>query len=178
LPADRPDPAPHLAPGVPAGDDRTLEALLAAHRAPCTIQQLAGALEWTLDRVLAAAARLEARLANTGQTLDRHGHHTLALRTRANLIPHGAKGRCHRQAPGPIDVAAARALYHILTATRRERTWEDLAAPDETDAAQRLLAAGLIEQHGSALQPTARCDATFSCSRRWEPPRLSAVYGR
>jgi chromosome segregation and condensation protein ScpB len=178
LPADLPDPAPHLACGVPAGDDRALEALLAEHGEPCTLRQLAGALEWTLDRVLAAAARLEARLANTGQALERHGHHTLALRARANLIPHGATGRCHRQAPGPIDIASARVLYHILTANRIERTWEDLAAPDETDAAKRLLAAGLIEEHGSALQPTARCDATFNCSRRWEPPRLSALYGR
>jgi hypothetical protein len=42
---------------------------------------------------------------------------------------------------------------------------------------QRLLAAGLIEERGSALQPTARCDATFNYSRRWEPPRLSALYG-
>jgi len=28
-------------------------------------------------------------------------------------------------------------LYRILTATRRERTCEDLADPNETDAAQR-----------------------------------------
>jgi hypothetical protein len=42
----------------------------------------------------------------------------------------------------------------------------------------RHLAAGLIEEHGSALQPTARCDATFNYSRHWEPPRLSALYGR
>jgi hypothetical protein len=142
------------------------------------LQQLAGALEWTLDRVLAAAARLETRLANTGQTLERHGHHTLALRARTNLIPHGAKGRCHRQAPGPIDLAAARVLYRVLTANRQQRTWDDLATADEIDAVQRLIAAGLIEEYGFALQPTARCDATFDYSRRWEPPRLSALYGR
>jgi hypothetical protein len=47
----------------------------------------------------------------------------------------------------------------------------------EVDAAQRLLAAGLIEEHG-ALQPTARCYATFSYGRRWEPPRLIAIYSR
>jgi hypothetical protein len=40
------------------------------------------------------------------------------------------------------------------------------------DPAQRLIAAGLIEEYGFALQPTARCDATF------EPPRLCALYGR
>jgi chromosome segregation and condensation protein ScpB len=177
LPSNPADPTLRLAHDAPAGDDRTLEALLADHRDPCTIQQLAGALEWTLDRVLAAAARLETRLANTGQTLECHGHHTLAMRARTNAIPHGAKGRCHRQAPGPIDVATARVLYHILTANRIERTWEDLTEPDETDAAQRLIAAGLIEQHGSALQPTARCYATFNYSHRWEPPRLSALYG-
>jgi hypothetical protein len=178
LTSDPVDPAPDLVRGVPAGDDRALEALLAEHRDPCTIQHLAGALEWTLDRVLAAADRLDERLANTGQTLERHGHHTLALRSRARLIPHGAKGRCHRQAPGAIDIVAARVLYHILTANRIERTWQDLAEPDETDAAQQLLAAGLIEEHGSALQPTARCYATFNYSRRWEPPYLSALYSR
>jgi hypothetical protein len=178
LPADRPDAAPNLARAAPAGDDRALEALLADHRDPCTLQQLAVALEWTLDRVLAAAARLEARLANTGQTLERHGHHTLALRARTNLIPAGAKGRCHRQSSGPIDLATARMLYRVLTATRAQRTWEDLASPDETAAAERLMAAGLIEQYGSALQATPRCDATFSYTSRWEPPRLSALYGR
>lgn len=34
-----------------------------------------------------------------------------------------------------------------------------------------------IEEHGSALQPTARCDAAFDYGRRWEPPRLSALHG-
>lgn len=177
MPADPSNAATLVGGGVPANDDRELEALLADHREPCTLQQLAGALEWTLDRVLAAAARLEARLANTGQTLERHGHHTLALRARAHLIPSGAQGRCHRQAPGAIDIATARVLHRILTAGRSERTWRDLATPEETDAAKRLIAAGLIEQRGFALQATPRCDATFDYSNRWEPPRLSALYG-
>jgi hypothetical protein len=34
-----------------------------------------------------------------------------------------------------------------------------------------------IEEHGSALQPSARCDAAFDYGRRWEPPRLSALHG-
>jgi hypothetical protein len=37
---------------------------------------------------------------------------------------------------------------------------------------------GLIEEYGFRLQRTARCDATFNRSRRWELPRLSALYGR
>lgn len=178
MPSDLADPAPRLACGVPAGDDRVLEALLADDRDPCTLRQLAGALEWTLDRVLAAATRLEARLPNTGQTLERHGHHTLAVRARTHLIPAGAKGRCRRQASGPVDIATASVLYRVLTVDRRARTWENLAAPDEVDAAHRLIAAGLIEEYGFALQPTARCDATFDYCHRWEPPRLSALYDR
>jgi hypothetical protein len=35
----------------------------------------------------------------------------------------------------------------------------------------------LIEEDGFALEPTARCDATFDYSRCWEPPYLSALYG-
>jgi hypothetical protein len=163
---------------APAGDDRVLEALLANHRDPCTLQQLAGALEWTLDRVLGAAARLEARLANTGQTLERHGHHTLALRARTRLIPHDAKARCHRQTPGPIDTATARILHRVLTANRDERARDELADPEEVDAAQRLIAAGLIEDYGGALQATRRCDATFGYTSRLESPRLSALYTR
>jgi hypothetical protein len=178
LPANRPDPATQLPREAPAADDRALEALLADHRDPCELQQLAAALEWTIDRVLAAAEQLEARLANTGQTLERHGHHTLALRARKRLIPAGGTGRCRRQASGPIDIATARVLHHVLTANRNARTWDDLATPDEIDAARRLIAAGLIEEYGFALQPTARCDATFDYSRRWEPPYLSALYGR
>jgi hypothetical protein len=89
LHADRLDAAPRPDRAVPAGDDRALEALLADHRDPCTLQQPAAALEWTLDRVLAAAGQLESRLGNTGQTLERHGHHTLALRARKQLIPAG-----------------------------------------------------------------------------------------
>lgn len=178
MPADPHDTAQQLISAAPAADDRQLEALLADHRDPCTLQQLAGALEWTLDRVQAAAARLESRLANTGQTLERHGHHTLALRARSSLIAPGAQGRCQRHAPGSTDIATARVLHRVLTASRNERSWEHLAAPHETTAAQRLIAAGLIERCGAALQATPRCDATFGITARPEPPRLKALYDR
>lgn len=38
----------------PAADDRTIEALLASVHAPCTAQQFATALGWTLPRTIAA----------------------------------------------------------------------------------------------------------------------------
>ena len=127
-----PQPAPHPAGAMPDGDDRALEALLADDRDPCMLQQLAGALQWTLDRIHAARRPARSASCEHGHTLQRHGHHTLALRARTHLIAPDAKGR-RRHASGPIDLATARVLYRILTANRDQCTWDDVAAPDEID---------------------------------------------
>lgn len=78
--------------------------------------------------------------------------------------------RCHRHTAKPIDLATARVLYHILNARRVNRTWDTIADPDELRAARRLIEAGLIEQHGAALQQTPRCHATFNHRERYPPP--------
>jgi hypothetical protein len=107
---------------------------------------------------------------------ERHGHHTLALRARSNLIAPAAQARFQRQAPGPIDLATARVLHRVLTVSRNDRAWDQLAPAHETDAARRLIAAGLIERCGAALQATPRCDATLGTTARPETPRLRALY--
>jgi hypothetical protein len=52
-------------------DDRAVEAILASVHEPCTAHQLACGLRWTLERTIDALRRLEANLANTGQTVER-----------------------------------------------------------------------------------------------------------
>lgn len=65
--------------GHRTADDRAIEALLTSVREPCTAQQLASGLGWTLTRTIDALQHLEASLANTGQSLTRLGHHIYAL---------------------------------------------------------------------------------------------------
>ena len=77
-------------------DDRAVEALLASVREPCTAQQLASGLGWTLDRTVDALKRLEASLANTGQILTRLGHHSSTLGPRAGLVNDREIARCLR----------------------------------------------------------------------------------
>ena len=74
-----------------------VEALLASVHCPCTAEQLARALDWTLQQTTDALGRLQARLVNTGQTLQRAGHHTYTLAPRPAIVDEAQIGRCLRQ---------------------------------------------------------------------------------
>jgi hypothetical protein len=145
---------------LPAGDDRLIEALLASVHAPCTAQQLATALGWTLPRTIAALHRLDRRLARTGQTLQQIGHQTYALAPRTGILDRAQIARCARDRKR-IDHVAAGVLYRALTRSDRERTREQLQSTAEHAAADWLIAAGVLEERAGALRPTGRTESTF-----------------
>jgi hypothetical protein len=105
-------------------DDRAVEALLASVKEPCTAQQFASGLGWTLDRTVDALQRLEASLANTGQTLTRLGHHSYTLGPRPGLVTDREIARCLRHNREPLDLTAAAVLHRALTRPRQERARE------------------------------------------------------
>jgi hypothetical protein len=142
-------------------DDRAVEALLASVREPCTAQQLASGLEWTLERTVGALQRLEASLANTGQILTGLGHHSYTLRPRPRLVKDREIARCQRHNREPLDLTAAAVLHRALTCSREDRARDGLRGPAEHAAAERLIAAGLLEDDHGFLRPTARTKATF-----------------
>jgi hypothetical protein len=145
-------------------DDRAVEALLASVSEPCTAQQLACGLGWTLNRTVGALRRLEASLANTGQILTRLGHHSYALGPRPGLVDDRQIARCLRHNHKALDVTAAAVLHRALTRPREERAREALRNPAERAAAERLIAAGLLEDNDGVLWPTQRTEATFEAT--------------
>lgn len=147
--------------GHRTADDRAVEALLASIREPCTAQQLACGLGWTLTRTVDALQHLEASLANTGQILTRLGHHSYTLRPRPGLVNDREIARCLRHNREPHDLTAAAVLHRALTRPRRERVRETLRSPAEHAAAERLIAAGLLKDDHGVLRPTPRTEATF-----------------
>jgi hypothetical protein len=142
-------------------DDRAVEAVLASVKEPCTAQQLATGLGWTLDRTVDALQRLEASLANTGRVLTRLGHHSYTLGPRPGLVNDREIARCVRHHREPLDLTAAAVLHCALTCPREDRARGALRSPAEHAAAERLIAAGLLEDDHGVLRPTPRAEATF-----------------
>jgi hypothetical protein len=147
--------------GHRTADDRAVEALLASVKEPCTAQQLATGLGWTLPRTVDALQRLEAGLANTGQILTRLGHHSYTLGPRPGLVNDREIARCLRHNREPLDLTDAAVLHCALTRRPEERAREALRSPAEHAAAERLIAAGLLEDDHGVLRPTPRAEATF-----------------
>jgi hypothetical protein len=142
-------------------DDRAVEALLASVKEPCTAQQLATGLGWKLDRTVDALQRLEAGLANTGQIVTRLGHHRYTLGPRPGLVKDREIARCLRHNREPLDLTAAAILHRALTCSREDRAREALRSLAEHSSAERLIAAGLLENDPAVLRPTPRAEATF-----------------
>ncbi len=142
-------------------DDRAVEAMLASVREPCTASQLASGLEWTLPRTVDALEHLEAALANTGQTLTRIGHHQYTLQPRGGLLHNREIGRCLRHTRGPLDLTTAAVLHRALTCPREDCARDALGKPTEKAAADRLIAARLLEDDDGFLRPTPLAEATF-----------------
>jgi hypothetical protein len=145
-------------------DDRAVEALLASLKEPCTAQQLACGLGWTLNRTVDALQRLEASLANTGQILTRLGHHSYTLGPRPGLVNDREIARCLRHNREPLDLTAAAVLHRALTCSREDRARDALSSTAEHTAADRLIAAGLLEDDHGVLRPATRAEATFRAS--------------
>ena len=88
---------------------------------PCTAHQLSCGLRWTLERTIDALRRLEANLANTGQTVKERDTYTLGTR------------------PGLLNDREAAVLHRALTCSREARAREALIDPAERAAAARLM---------------------------------------
>jgi hypothetical protein len=73
----------------------------------------------------------------------------------------GVIARCLRHHRQPLDPIAARVLHRALSRPRRERARAALHGPEEHAAAERLIAAGMLEEKAGALRPSARTEATF-----------------
>ena len=142
-------------------DDRAVEAMLASIREPCTASQLASGVEWTLPRTIEALEHLEAALANTGQILTRIGHHSYMLSPRPGLVHRREIARCLRHTRDPLDLPAAAVLHRALTCARDDRARNALGNSAERAAADRLIAARLLEDEGGFLRPTPLAEATF-----------------
>jgi hypothetical protein len=142
-------------------NDRAVEAMLASIREPCTASQLASGLEWTLPRTIDALEHLEAALANTGQILTRIIGHSYMLSPRPGLLHHREIARCLRHTRDRLDLPAAAVLHRALTCSREDRARDALSNPAEHAAAQRLIAASLLEDDHGVLRPTPLADATF-----------------
>jgi hypothetical protein len=145
--------------------------MLASIREPCTASQLARGLEWPLPRTIEALEHLEAALANTGQILARIGHHKYMLSPRAGLLHRREIARCLRHTRDPIDLTTAAVLHRALTCSREDRTRDALSNPAEHAAADRLIAARLLEDDHGVLRPTPVAEATFRA--RPEPRYLN-----
>lgn len=147
--------------GYRTADQRAVEAMLASVREPCTAQQLAHGLGWTLTRTVEALQQLGASLGNTGQTLTRLGHHSYTLAPRPGLLNDREIARCRRHNRAPLDLDAAAVLHRALTCPREDGAREVLRCPAEHAAAVRLIAAGLLDDDHGFLRPTLRAEATF-----------------
>jgi hypothetical protein len=135
--------------------------MLASVREPCTASQLASGLEWTLTRTIDALQHLEVALANAGQTLTRIGHHHYKLGPRDGLLRDREIGRCLRHTRDPIDLPTAAVLHRALPCSPQDRARDALTNPAENAAAERLIAARLLEDDHGVLRPTALAEATF-----------------
>jgi hypothetical protein len=147
--------------GYRTADQRAVEAMLASVKEPCTAQQLAQGLGWTLTRTVDALEQLEASLANSGQTLTRLGHHSYILGPRPGLAHRREIARCLRHTREPLDVVAAAVLHRAFTCPREDRARDALTNPAELAAARRLIAARLLEDDHGFLGPTPLAEATF-----------------
>jgi hypothetical protein len=69
--------------------------------------------------------------------------------------------RAWLQRTRPRRLTAAALLHRALTCSREDRAHDALSSPAEHAAAERLIAAGLLEDDHGVLRPTPRAEATF-----------------
>ena len=74
-------------------------------------------------------------------------------------------GRCLRHARDPLGLPAAAVLHRALTCSPEDRARDKLSTPAEQAAADRLIAARLLEDDHGVLRPTPLAEATFRAAR-------------
>ena len=83
------------------------------------------------------------------------------LGPRAGLLQNREIGRCLRHTREPLDLPTAAVLHRALTGSREGRARDMLSDPAEQAAADRLIAARLLEDQHGVLRPTPLAEATF-----------------
>jgi hypothetical protein len=83
------------------------------------------------------------------------------LGPRPGLLHNREIGRCLRHTRDPLDLTTAAVLHRSLTCSREERARDALSNPAEHSAADRLIAAGPLEDDHGFLRPTPLAEATF-----------------
>ncbi len=137
-------------------DDVRVEKLLAATRETHTETELAFAMRWTLPRLIDAIERLEHRLTDTGQAIQRC-ETGIRLTARAEGVNHYL-GRLRSLRTTPTK-RQAELLRSVLKETNYRRTWDAFDAEQRSDAA-KLCELGFVLPSMHLLMPTA--DASFS----------------
>lgn len=147
--------------GTPS-DAARAHALLADLARPCTLEQIAEVLRWSLARATAALEALEERLADSGQAIEPTGRHTYRLAPRDHLLSDTERRRAHQAPAGPLTQDAAAILHQIIEGPRRRRYRDNFTTPGSRPAIERLLAADLVwEDDATALWPTDRALLTL-----------------
>jgi hypothetical protein len=160
-------PTDELATDEATPDDVMLEAALLHRRDAIPLSALARILGWRMTRALAAADRLQRRLAGTGARLRRN-RHGLAIEPRAGVLDgksqHGlVRQRYERRGLG---ITAARALYDVLLG-RVDGAWSQHASYPQRVALAELINAGLVTRDADGRARPARALAN---SRRLTRP--------
>ncbi len=142
----------------PTPNDVRLEALLAHADRPPTATDIADVFGWTLERVVDALSGLDARLAETGQTLRRLPHGRYALTCRGEVLEHDEIARLRRH-ESPVTGTDAALLRHLIRGRLRDRRWSEFT-PDQRTSLARLAEHGLIERTSTRVNLTP--DARFN----------------
>lgn len=144
-------------PHAPTSDDVIIEACLAEMSGGLVQREdLASALGWTLSRVHAALASLEARLANTGQRV--HFVAGVMLRpAEQSLSPEVVERlRSRTRARRQLFLNHAELLRAVAVGTI-DSTWEQRASTPDRMGMGALLRAGLVRKRGGRYELTPGC---------------------
>ena len=147
--------SPTTPPDTP-DDDIRIEAALAEHPGSFSRDDLAGALEWTLERVDRALNALEERLKPTGRRLRKIGWHRYTLGPNLAILTAPERARLARTTTNRLAPKDYETLYQILYGWTRQAFRLD----DETASLGTLATHGLIESDRGPLELTA--DVAFS----------------
>ena len=137
-------------------DDLRIEAALAEHPGSFSRDDLAGALEWTLERVDRALNALEERLRPTGRRLRMIGWHRYTLGPNLAILTAPERARLARTSTNRLGGKDYEALYQIFYGWTRPA----FRHADERASLDTLANHGLINTDRSPLELSA--DVTFS----------------
>lgn len=136
---------PDANPVTPAADDRVIEAALRCTPGLVAIADLAGGLDWTLQRTRDALDALQARLQATGTRLHRNSWQQCALRPATEHLTDHQQHALHQIGPRARGLTSLTAAL-LIAATRGEIDdhWQKTASNSQRVALQSLLKQGVL----------------------------------